>query len=474
MTAEPIPLTPERAPLANFAALGTGEVLGRAIGFLATTLLARRLGVEAFGYLGFATAVIAYLGVSLTAGFGEIGSREVARAPGRAAAIAADVTAIRVLIAVSGIVVVVVLGYAFVAVPLQRAVLIVGGLSLLALALDPTWVYRGLSRNQTAAAAFLLSQVIYLGGVLTFVGSGADVIRVPLIQFAGDLAAATLLLFLLFRSSRVRPRLARGMPLLRQSGFITASRLIRTVIVTFDVLVLAALAGSASVGLYTAAYRVCMLVTMIAVATHVVYLPGITVAASAGMERVSSVLRESLALTVSVILPLVVGGIIVATPLLTFLFGAEYAPAAPAFRVLLASIGILALHGTTHNVFIALHQTRREMLIFAVAATINVILNLLLIPRYALLGAAVATLAAETFILIVGATSLFRAGIRAGGRAFVSPVLASAAMGIVLLPLTQRVPVWAAIAGGGAIYLAVFAATGGVFALRRRGESATA
>jgi O-antigen/teichoic acid export membrane protein len=472
VTTEPLPLTPQRAPLANFGALGTSELVGRVIGFYATTLLARRLGAEAFGFLGFATAVIAYVGVSLTAGFGEIGSREVARAPGRATAIAADVTAIRVLIALGGTALVVAIGYAFVTIPPQRAVLLAGALSLLSLALDPTWVYRGLSMNQTAASAFLLSQVVYLGGVLALVGSRADVVRVPLIQFAGDLIAATLLLVLLFRSSRVRPRIVGGVSLLRQSGFITASRLIRTVIVTFDVLLLATLTGGASVGLYTAAYRVCMLVTMIAVATHVVYLPGISVAASTGVQRLSSVLKESLALTVSVILPLVVGGIFLARPLLTFLFGAEYAAAAPAFQVLLASIGVLSLHGTAHNVFIALHQTRREMLIFAAAAATNIALNVWLIPSYGLLGAAIATLAAEGLILVTSAFSLYRTGIRTSGSAFLSPVVATATMTVALVLLSDRLPVAAVIAAGGIVYVAVLAATGGVSALRRNPGSA--
>jgi O-antigen/teichoic acid export membrane protein len=471
--AEPVPLTPERAPLANFAALGTSELAGRVIGFYATALLARRLGAEAFGYIGFATAVIAYVGVSLTAGFGEIGSREVARAPGRATGIAADATAIRVLIALGGIAIVVALGYAVVTIPAQRAVLIAGALSLLPLALDPTWVYRGLSRNQTAASAFLLSQVVYLAGVLTLVGSGADVVRVPLIQFAGDLMAATLLLLLLFRSSPARPRIAGGLPLVRQSGFITASRLIRTVIVTFDVLLLAALAGSVSVGLYTAAYRVCMLVTMIAVATHVVYLPVISVAASSGTKRLSSALKESVALTASVTLPLVVGGIFLARPLLTFLFGAEFAAAGPAFQVLLASIGVLALHGTGHNVFIALNQTRREMVIFASAAAVNIVLNAVLIPRYGLLGAATATLAAEGLILVMSAISLHRTGIAATGVRLVSPIVATATMSLALVLLSHRLPVPAAIAAGGIIYLATLAATGGVSALRRKPEEAT-
>lgn len=44
------------APQRNFLALATGEVGSRVLGFAATALLARRVGADGFGILGFALA----------------------------------------------------------------------------------------------------------------------------------------------------------------------------------------------------------------------------------------------------------------------------------------------------------------------------------------------------------------------------------------------------------------------------------
>ncbi len=462
------------SPLANFAALGPSEVLGRAAGFFATALLARKLGVDAFGYLGFAVAIISYFGVALTAGFADIGGREVARDPLSAKRLGSDATGIRLLIAAGGMAAIAIVAFAFITSPLQRAVLLLSSLSLISSALDTTWVYRGLSRNKTSALALLLAQLVYLAGVIAFVSAPRDVYRVPLIQLAGDMLAALILIALLFRGGIPRPSMSGGLALLKQSGFITASRLLRSLIVTFDVLLLGLIAGSHQVGLYTAAYRVCMFVTTIAIATHIVFLPGMTRSVSEGTESLTRVLSRSISLTTAVILPIVVGGIILARPLLVFLFGADYGAGAVAFQILLASIAVLAIHGTTHNVFIAMHQTHREALIFGGGAVVNVVLNLILIPRYQLTGAAFATLAAEGFILAASAVALYRSGLRPYISRMILPIAGAAVMAAVLLAAAGRIPLLLLIAVGGITYLAVFGAGGGIRREMRESGAASA
>ncbi len=118
------PATHSRGPLSNFLALGTSEVLARGAGFVATALLARRLGVEAFGILGLATATVAYLGLGLSAGFGAISAREVARNPLDAGRIAADSIVVRVLLAACAAAGVAAFALGFVESPVRRVVLL--------------------------------------------------------------------------------------------------------------------------------------------------------------------------------------------------------------------------------------------------------------------------------------------------------------------------------------------------------------
>ncbi len=450
-----------RGPLSNFVALGTSEIIARAAGFLATALLARRLGVPAFGVLGLATATVAYFGLALSAGFSAIAAREVAWRPGDALRIAADATIVRSILAVCGIALVAAVSFWFVDSSIRRAVLVLTSLSLLPLALDTGWVYRGLGRNHIIGFGLVAAQLLYLTGAFFFVGGPADVERVPVIVFGGELVAAAVLLTILFGRNIPRPSVARGMVLLRQSGFVTLGRLLRALIVTFDVILLGVIASNSDVGLYTAAYRVCFLIVTIAVSAYAAFMPSITRAAQANTAAIGPVATRALSLTSAVIVPMVAGGIVLAGPLLAFLFGTDYADGARAFQILLASIALLSFHGAGHNVYVALHRTGLEAAIFGAAAVLNIALNLALIPQYGLIGAASATLAAEALILASSAIALHRLGVRISLDGLVRPLGAAIVMGASLYAVAGRVHVALLVAAGAAIYAALLAITDG-------------
>ncbi len=283
------------------------------------------------------------------------------------------------------------------------------------LSLDTSWAYRGLGRNHIVGFGLVVAQSLFLLGAYFFVEGPLDLVRVPLLQFAGEIVPALILLAILFNGPAPRPSLSRGLALLGQSGFIT----------------------------------------------HAVFLPAVTRAAFSGPIAIGPVVTRSLNLSSSVILPMAAGGIVLAGPLLAFMFGNEYAAGARAFQILLASIALLALHGSTHNVFVALDRSALEAGIFGVAAGLNVVLNLLLIPRYGLVGAASATLAAEGLILLAAATALYRLGVRMTVDGVLRPLAAAAAMAASLFPLVDRVHVMILVGAGAAIYVGLLAISGG-------------
>lgn len=453
--------TPRATPVANFLALGSSEILSRGIAFVATAILARRLGVEGLGLLSFAAAVAGYFGLALTTGFGEIGAREVARHPDEAMKIAADGTLVRLIIAVFGAVAVAMAALLLVKEPDARIVVLLSTLSLFSLAIDTSWVYKGLERNRVVAAGMLASQIIYLAGVVAFVRNPASVVRVPVIQFTGELLAALGLLFLLFEKFS-RPSIRGGMALARQSGYITLSRVMRSLIVTFDVILLGLLATRRDVGLYSAGYRICYLMMAVAVATHVVFAPSVARATLVGSTAVRQVLERSVALTATVMLPLVVGAAVLADRLLALLFGDQFASGARALRLLALSIALLALHGTTRSIFVAQHQTKLEAMIFTVAAALNIVLNFVLIPRFGIVGAAFATVAAEALIFAICIAWLARLGASFPALQLLRPLVASLIMGAGLLRFGTAAPVLLLIAGGAALYLLVMVVSGGI------------
>jgi O-antigen/teichoic acid export membrane protein len=165
--------------------------------------------------------------------------------------------------------------------------------------------------------------------------------------------------------------------------------------------------------------------------------------------------------------PIAVASVLLAPRTIDFLYGPAFAPAVLTYQLLALVIPVRMLG---HTVSLSLAATDRQTprtVAVSVAAAANVVLNLVLIPRWSYLGAAVATVACETGLLIAYAVLLRRAAgrselLRANG----APLVASLPMGaVILLTGDQHVLVSA---GAGALTYA--AAVGGLALLASSGE----
>jgi O-antigen/teichoic acid export membrane protein len=448
-------VNPRSKPARSFAGLASGEAGSRAVAFVATAYIARRLGVSAFGYLGFASAVVAYFGTALSAGISEIGSREVARRPDEARSIAAGGTFIRLLGALAGVMVVVAISSFAPGPTIAKVVVALTGFSLVAFALDTSWVYKGLGSTPRVGSALMLSQLVGAALLILLIRAPEHVARVPLIQFGADLLAAGFLAVPLLSTDWLRPRLREGIRLVRQSGLITMTRILRSFIVSIDVVLLGIMTTSAQVGLYSAAYRIVFFVMAVTYASHISWLPVITRTVIDGGD-VARQLSGSLRLSLAVTMPFVVGGLLIAPQLLSAVFGTAYVPAATALKLLLLSLLFVAAHGTTRNLFLAHDRLGIETAIMSVGVLLNIALNLYLIPRYGLNGAGFATAAAEGFVLVGCAIAIGRFGLRLTLKPLVAPALAGALMAGGILAIGVDRPVVLSILVGAAIYAGSF------------------
>ena len=113
-------------------------------------------------------------------------------------------------------------------------------------------------------------------------------------------------------------------------------------------------------------------------------------------EKIKALNEKSIASTFFIAIPLVIGGVILAQPLIKFVFGQEYIPAAGAFKILILTT-LLTFSGTiTSNLIMAHNQQKRIFYFVILGALGNVVLNALFIPLYGINGAAVATVTSQS------------------------------------------------------------------------------
>lgn len=161
-----------------------------------------------------------------------------------------------------------------------------------------------------------------------------------------------------------------------------------------DTLMIAAILGEGETGLYQPATRVALLVSVALTIVNQPLGPLISRHYVEGRKDALQALLDRVSVVVSLF------AIALTTILLLFgrevlgLFGEEFRAAQPALSILAVGQCANALLGPCGQLLVMTGRQRLMAALLAVAAVVNVALNLLLIPRYGIEGAAIATTAA--------------------------------------------------------------------------------
>ena len=386
----------------NFAVLSAAQTAGRLLAFAVTVHLTRTLMAEGFGSVAFATSVLAGAALLVDLGFDSLGPLEVARGRVPVPALARNVVALRLLLAVPALAALALFAWLAPVTTATKAVVALYGLSLLANAVDLNWIFLGAERMGVAAAADLAQQALIAAGAFTLVREPEHLLRMPVIFLAGRAAAVAILAVAAGRTwGSIRPALDRGIlrDLVPAALPFAGAAAVAVVLTYFDLVLVGLWMGTAEAGLYGAAYRILWLPTMLVTAYLTALRPSVARRAMAGEASPFSLLSGSAPGVIVVGIVTAVVGIVCAPALVDLLYGAAYRAAVAPLRLLLLSFALLVISRHYRLVLVASGRQATDLRIMGVAAALNVALNIWLVPRAGLMGAAFSNVASEAAIL---------------------------------------------------------------------------
>lgn len=388
--------------LKNFGSLAVARVVSMAAGLVSSIYLARVLGAESYGILGFGSALLSFFTLIVSQGFDVFGTREIARDHKKVQELANNILTMRLFLAVFGFSIYT-LVIAWIDKPaVVKAVLIVQGVSLFASAIMLDWVYQGVERMGVIATRQVLTSVLGILAVVLLVHEATDAI------WAAVASSGSLLLNALWMMGRYLQdfkvfKLSFNWQLcekiLRASLPIAVSSLMISIYYSMDTVMLGFIRTEEEVGLYTAAYKFLSTATVPLSIIVQAFMP--TLSNAYGNEVLMKQRATTLAKALLIIgVPISATGIVFAQEFIKLIYGNTYLAASSALMLLMANVFLIYFNTVYGNPLVAWDQQKKQMYVIVAGGVANVILNFILIPKYGIEGAAFATLLSEAIVLL--------------------------------------------------------------------------
>lgn len=422
----------------NTTILVVAQLIEKAANFFLIVLLVRYLSETEFGRYGFIASYVALLNVLVGLGLATLCTREISRDPDRAPKI---LKAALIPMLISSILTFAVIRWSIIwtkpgqadvaaAVQLAAVALILSGFSSLM-----GTVPRAHERMLYVAVPRLVNRVLMFLLCLVAVPLGFKLVGVFSILALSNLVELIMQVWFCRAIFRVRPsrhfdaRLC--WVLLKESLPLALTGIFIAIYYRIDSVMLSYMKGDRQVALYTAAYSLAFVSLFLATSYHQATYPLLSKLYVNARGNLQRVYRLSMKYLVIFGLPASAGMALLAPRLVVLIFGERYADSVGAVQILTAAFLLMVVNGFMGYTLVAAGSQRYMARIVGAGAFLNVSLNLIIIPKYGILGAASTTVFSELCAFILSWMMLRRHhGIATGLNDFTRPLLCCALMSL--------------------------------------------
>ena len=168
-----------------------------------------------------------------------------------------------------------------------------------------------------------------------------------------------------------------------------------------DSVMMGSLGQITQTGWYNAAYRI-IAVTLVPVGlVSASFFPVLSRAFKETKEKLQKAWNYYMEIIIFIAVPLFIGGITLAPGIINFVYDSSYVPSILAFQILIIMAAIIFIYTPFYTLLIASDQQKKFAWVVFFGAIVNIALNLILIPKYSLYGAAFATVITHSLIFFL-------------------------------------------------------------------------
>jgi O-antigen/teichoic acid export membrane protein len=310
-----------------------------------------------------------------------------------------------------------------------------------------------------------LGRLILVFGLWLFIGQQASFLTLMWVVVASSVVYTA---FLWICANRESPAgLAFDWPIwktiMAKMWPITVSIIFNVVYLKGDIILLSLFRDQAEVGIYGAAYRVIEILTQLAMMLMGVMLPLLAYHWSRNLKLgFRKYYQQSFDAMMAIAVPMALGVIMLAEKIIVLVAGPEFAASGNALRILAIAVFGLYLGAVFGHTAVAINRQKQTMWIYISTAIITLIGYFIFIPKYGMYGAAWMTVFSELYVGILLFFTIRHFSQEKLQIKTLAKIIFSGVVMAAVLFLLKELHVLFLIIIGGAVYLALLLALGGI------------
>lgn len=395
----------------NFSFLVVGKILGDAFTFLFFVVLSRIFGQEGIGQYSFAMALTGFFAVLADFGFYHLSIKEISRHTMTVGKVYGKIFVLRVGLSCIALILLLLMLFVFpFSSEIQLVIILIGGYQVLYTLVDGFGAIF-VAQEEMHFAALLEFSFRSLGtllGILLAIWSKSLVITIAILPVISLLQVVVAYGFVIKKYGKFSLAVSWG-SLMQQIGEAlpyVLSEFLRQLGSRVDVILLGLFLGTVASGIYNMAYRIIFLLEFLPYFASIALFPLASKWYINAREDLRRLYHTALQVAILLGLPVAAGLWLIAPQVIGLLFGEGFVESVSILRFL-AWLFFLSCLKHLLGIFLTscdrqANRTQKQW----IAAWINVLGNISLIPLFGIRGAAIATLLSEALLVGLCAVEL--------------------------------------------------------------------
>lgn len=428
----------------NTSVLLISQILSFLLAFFYTIYYANYLGAAGFGMISAALALAGILTIFTDLGLSALTIREVARDKSIASKYIGNITLIKLFFSLITLLATFITIQLFVYDPQSANVIYVITIALILNVIAGTFsaVFQAYEKMEYQSVAMALNSILMFAGVYIAIYYNSDIMAFALVYL---IINSVILLFNMviclwkFVIPKFQFDFLFWKSLILESYPLAVSSIFAVIAFKIDTIMLSFIAGDVSTGFYSAAYKLLEALMFIPSVYATAILPVFSKFHIDSLETLRFSYFKSFKYMSMLGLPLAVGTTLLANEIILLFFKSGYIQSVPILQILIWAIPIIFVSYVLGASIISINRQHETIRISFICMLLNIVLNLIFIPLYGYIGAAVVTVITELslFLFYYHLISTYLCKIKLQ-RVLLKPIIASLfmALSIIILKTT--------------------------------------